>query len=50
LNDIDNSAFGKDLSEIFIECEAVNAFVEQLETTIGSILDKYASIKEKKTT
>jgi hypothetical protein len=45
--DIDNSAFGKDLSEISIECEDVNAFVEQLETTIGSILDKHLLEKRK---
>jgi hypothetical protein len=45
--DIDNSAFGKDLGEISIKCEDVNAFVEQLETIFSSILDKHAPIKEK---
>ena len=45
--DIDKSAFGHDLNEISIECEDVNAYVQQFETTIGSILDKHAPIKEK---
>ena len=45
--DMDNSAFANDLSELSIDSENVNTFVENFEDKIKRVVDRHAPLKEK---